>query len=449
MTQNNRGGFNSRFGMMMAVAGSAVGLGNIWRFPFLAGEHGGAAFIIIYIAMIFLVGLPILLSEFGMGKSSKGGVVSAFARLAPVGNSPKSKTSRAVWGKAGYISFTTGLLLMGIYLVISGWTLNLLVDSIASGGEQHSVAQITENFNAFTSSGWQPTLYGIGFVVVCALIVGRGVEKGVEKWSKFLMPALFLFILFLCGYSTTLGGWDAAVDFLFRPDWSEVTAKTILDALGQVFFTLSVGMGILITYGSYGQRKENLFRSKVTVTAIDTSVAVLAGLMIFPAVFTFEGLTPTQGPELVFITMPSIFGQLSFGWILSIFFSAVLILAALTSAISIFEMLTTVFIEQFRMSRRRAVIVLSVVLSILALCCANWQSVFNLFDYLTSNILMVLSGLSVALFTGYVMDKKVLRATFTNGGENSVGVYRIYIFLVRYVAPVAITFILLSQLGFI
>ncbi len=450
MKQSNRGGFNSSFGLMMAVAGSAVGLGNIWRFPFLAGEHGGAAFIIIYIAMIFLVGLPILLSEFTMGKSSKRGAVSSFSKLvSDEGCGVKSSVSKSLWGKAGYIGFITGFVLMGVYLVISGWTLNLLFDSIMSGGESRSVAQITEDFTAFTSTGWQPALYSVGFVIICAMIVGSGVEKGVERWSKFLMPSLVIFVLFLCGYSTTLSGWDKAVEFLFQPDWSKVTTKTLLDALGQVFYTLTVGMGVLITYSSYSQKKDNLFRSKLTVTLIDTSVAVLAGLMIFPAVFTFEGLAPTQGPDLVFITMPNIFGQLSFGWGFSILFSAVLIIAALTSAISIFEMLTTVFIEQFRMTRKRAVTALAVLLAISAFCCAYWDEVFNLFDYITSNILMVLSALCVSLFTGYVMNRRVLRATFTNDGENSTKIYRVYLFLIRYVAPVAITMILLSQLGFI
>ncbi|MFI3299497.1 MAG: sodium-dependent transporter [Rikenellaceae bacterium] len=438
MKEQNRGGFTSSFGVMMALAGSAVGLGNIWRFPYLAGEHGGAAFIIIYLLMVLLVGLPLVLTEFSVGRLSRAGAISSFKVLAP----------KSVWSNSGYVFMLIGFLLMGVYSVISGWALHLFSDSVFGEVSGLTAIEIKDDFSEFRGSVWQPIAYGLSFVLLSAVIVGRGIEKGVEKWNKILIPVLFFMMIFLCIYSTTLEGWDKAVTFLFAPDWSEVTIRTFIDALGQVFFTLSIGMGVVITYASYAKKKENIFKSKLIVSAVDTSVALMAGLMIFPAVFSF-GLEAGEGPELIFLTLPTVFAQLAYGKAFAILFSGVLVIAALTSAISIFEMLTTIFIEQLRMTRVRAVVVLGVMVASLTVLCAAWQSVFNAFDYLSSNVLMVLGGLIMALFFGWRLSKKQSWSVFTNDGENSRGVYKVFIFLVRYIAPVALTVILLSALGLI
>lgn len=424
--------------MMMAVAGSAVGLGNIWRFPFLAGQNGGAAFLIIYLALVLLVGLPLVLSEFTIGRAAKMGPIKAFEVLAP----------RTKWKGVGYLNVLVGFVLMGFYSVVAGWTLRFLVDSVAGGFEGMSAAQISDSFTSFTSSVWQPVIYAIFFLAVSALIVARGVEKGIEKFNKVLMPALFVMLILLCVNSFTLDGWDEGMTFLFSPDWSAVTGQTIIDALGQVFLTLSVGMGVLITYSSYVVGDDNMARSKGIVSIIDTSVAILAGVAIFPAVFTF-GLEPAEGPALVFLTLPNVFAQLPGGYFLAILFFAMLAIAAITSAISIMEMLTAIFIEQFNITRRRAVTIISVMIGVLAVMCAASSQVFEFFDTLSANYLLTIGGLLIAIFTGWVFNRKQLYDTFTSDGRYATAIYPVFLFAVRFIAPVGIAFIILAELGII
>ncbi|MFI3288391.1 MAG: sodium-dependent transporter [Rikenellaceae bacterium] len=440
MKQTGRGNFNSRFGVMMAVAGSAVGLGNVWRFPYLAGQNGGGAFFIIYIALVFLIGLPIILSEFSIGQAAGAGPMRAFRRL-----EGKKKTG---WTSIGYISVIIGLILLGYYCVVAGWVFKFLTQSIFVGFEGQSVEQISAVFTDFTSSTWEPIAYALAFIVVSALIVRRGIDRGIEQWSKILMPSLFVMLVLLCINSMTLEGWDRGIDFLFNPDWSKVTGQTFVDALGQVFFTLSIGMGVMITYGSYTSRGENMFASKATSSIIDTSVAILSGLIIFPAVFTF-GLEAGQGPELVFLTLPSVFAQMPFGGVLSALFFAMLSIAALTSAISIHELLVTTMIEQLKVSRKRAALITTLLEAGLIVVCALSSYCFDLFDYLSANVLMPLCGLLVVVYAGWIMSPKKLRSTFTSDGKYSRWIYPIFIFIVRYIAPLAIALIFLNGFGLI
>lgn len=439
MVKNDRGGFGSKFGMMMTVAGSAVGLGNIWRFPFLAGENGGAAFIIIYLSLVLVIGIPLVLSEFSIGTAAKAGAILSYKKLAP-----KTK-----WHYNGYLTEVTGYLLLGFYCVVAGWTLRFFYESVAVGFDGQSATQIKESFEGFTSTWWQSTLAGLIFVAMCAYVVIRGIEKGIEKWNKFLMPLLFASLIFLCINSMTLDGWEKGMEFMFSPDWSEVTGQTIIDALGQVFFTLSLGMGVMITYSSYSKGDDNMVKSKVTVSVIDTSVAILSGIAIFPAVFSIEGLQPTQGPELVFLTLPSVFANLSYGWIVAILFFFMLSIAALTSAISIMEMLVTLFIERYGITRRRATFIIVAIMAVLTLLCALSSEIFNLFDMLTANYLMPIGALLIALFVGFAMDKKLRYNTFTSNGKYSRWIYPIFLFIVRYVAPLAIVIIILNGVGLI
>lgn len=300
--KEQRGAFTSSFGTMMAVVGSAVGLGNIWRFPYLAGVNGGAAFLLLYLFLILLVGLPLILSEFVIGRATHRGAVGSFKQLAP----------RSRWYLVGYMGVVAGFCILGFYSVIAGWSVRFLYDSVINANAGQSYDEIAVSFNAFKNTGWQPILLSAGFLGLTAFVVFKGVEKGVERWNKILMPLLIGILVVLCVNSFTLDGFGAGMSFLFSPDFSKITANTVLDALGQVFFTLSLGMGVMITYSSYVVKPENMLRSKGIVTLIDTSIAIISGIAIFPAVFTF-GISPTQGPDLIFLTLPNVFGQMAGG----------------------------------------------------------------------------------------------------------------------------------------
>ncbi len=438
MKENNRGGFTSNFGALMAVAGSAVGLGNIWRFSYLAGENGGAAFIIIYVILAILIGLPLILSEYIIGKSSRGGAIKAFSVLSPY----------TKWKYSGYISIVIGFLILGFYSVVAGWTIKYLYDSVVEGFAGQSAVEIKASFDSFTSSAWQSVAFGALFVLLTAYIISRGIEKGVEKWNKVLMPMLFVMLVLLCINSMTLDGWSEAISFMFSPDWSEVTSTTLIEALGQAFFSLSVGMGVIITYASYDHNKDNMVKSKGMVLGIDIAVAILSGVAIFPAVFTF-GLTPGEGPGLVFVTLPNVFAQLPFGRVLASLFFSMLVIASVTSAISITEMLVTFFIEQFKLSRAKATVIITIMVLVLTVMCAMSQQIFDLFDNVSANYLMPIGGLIAAVFVGWVMKREQTSDTFTTGGLYAKRIFPIFIFLVRYVAPIAIAFIILGKVGLI
>ncbi len=424
----------------MALVGSAVGLGNIWRFPFLVGENGGAAFVIIYLGIVFMIGIPLVLSEYLIGKGAQRGPVGAFRALAP---------QNRVFRHQGLLCIVIGFTILGVYNVVSGWVLESLVESIKTGFQGQSPEQISRNFTDFTSSVWKPILYCTGYMVITSLIVGRGIEKGIEKWNKILMPLLFAMLVALCINSLTLSGAGDAIEFLTKPNWNQVTFQTVLDALGQVFFTLSVGMGIMMTYGSYVRGSENMFRSKATASVIDSCAAMLAALMIFPAVFTFN-LEAAQGPELVFIALPNVFAQMGTGgWIASVLFFGVLTIAAITSAISIFEMLVTITIEELKASRRNATIGVAGASLLLSSLCAWSMGVFNGFDGLVNKFLLPVFGIMCVMFVGWVLRRKVVEDIFTSQGRYSLRIFRVFYFIVRWVAPVAIMCIMLGAFGVI
>lgn len=433
----------------MAVAGSAVGLGNIWRFPYMLGENGGGAFLVLYIVMIILIGLPLVLGEFVIGRATRRGVVGSFRKLAP--GKP--------WVGIGYVSIITGFTILGFYSVIAGWTARFLVEAIGNNFHSQSAAQIGSAFDAFVQSGWQPVLYALAFVALCMWIVARGVERGIEKFNKILMPSLIVILVLLAINSVRLSGFGEGMEFLFKPDFSKITSKTVLDALGQVFFTLSIGMGVMITYSSYVTKQENLPRSKAMVTVIDTSIALLAGIAIFPAVFTF-GIAPSEGPSLVFLTLPNIFAQLPGGYIVAIAFFVMLLIAAITSTISIMEMITAYLIEEFKISRLRAVSYISFVIFLLSVLSALSQvrslnlsifglNIFDFLDTLSSNYLLTLVGLLTALFVGWVFDKRLMRKAFTSDGRYAAKLYAPFLFIIRYIVPVGVSIIFLSKIGLI
>lgn len=447
--KEQRGAFTSSFGTMMAVVGSAVGLGNIWRFPYLAGVNGGAAFLLLYLFLILLVGLPLILSEFIIGRATHRGAVGSFKQLAP----------RSKWYLVGYMGVAAGFCILGFYSVIAGWSVRFLYDSVINANAGQSYDEIAASFNAFKNTGWQPILISAGFLGLTAFVVFKGVEKGVERWNKILMPLLIGILLILCLNSFTLGGFREGISFLFSPDFSKITANTVLDALGQVFFTLSLGMGVMITYSSYVVKPENMLRSKGIVTLIDTSIAIISGIAIFPAVFTF-GISPTQGPDLIFLTLPNVFGQMTGGQYVGILFFSLITIAALTSMVSIFEMMTNYLMEELRMKRKRAVLWLLGTLVLVSALCAQSQvegsrlmigkyNVFDFLDMLSSNYLMTVGGLFIVIFTGWHISEKRLRKVFTTNGTYNNRIFPVFRFVVKYVSPVAVAIIFLSKIGLI
>ena len=434
-------------GVILATVGSAVGLGNIWRFPYMLGTNGGAAFLLIYVLCILLLGLPVMITEFFIGRHTKRNTAGAFKQLAP----------GTKWPLIGYNGVLAAFLILGFYYVIAGWTLEYLFQSVTIPLKGRTVADFDAEFKLFSSDVFRPILWTFIFIAITHIIVTTGVKKGIERASKILMPLLFLILIIMCIRSLTLSGAKEGLDFLFRPDFNKINSSTILSAMGQAFFSLSIGMGCLITYSSYFSDKTNLQRTALEVTILDTLVALLAGIMIFPAVFHFN-IEPSAGVELVFVTLPNVFGQLPFGNAWSFIFYILLAVAALTSTISLHEVATLYINEEFGVSRKRATLYVS--LGVVILCILSSLSFgtlkhatifgltfFELLDYITAKIMLPLGGMFICIFVGYRIDKKILKAELTNKGTIPFYFFNSYCFFIRYIAPIAIGFIFLNELG--
>ena len=443
----SRGSFGSRFGVIAAVSGSVIGLGNIWRFPYVAGENGGAAFILIYIACSFLISIPLMLSEFSLGRSSKRNTKRAFQKLAP----------GTRWNYVGYMGIFCAFILLSFYCVIAGWALEFIKESVLNEFAGKSAAQISENFNGFIASGWRPVVWRGVFMLSTAFIVWSGIEKGIERYTKIFMPVFIVLLAALAINSLTLPGAREGIGFLLRPDFSKITGATILKAMGQSFFSMSLGLGCMITYGSYIRKGENLPKVASMVALSDMSVAILSGIAIFPAVFSF-GISPTSGPELVFLTLPNIFAQMPGGYWIAIVFFVLLFLAAITSSISMFEVIAAYLTEELRMSRPKAVVGVLVTILVTGSLCALSQrpgsslhigsmNLFDLCDYLSSNVLMPLGGLLIVIFTGWVFSPEKLRNELTNNLTVNLWCYPAIRLLIRFVVPVVITLLFLTQIG--
>ena len=448
MSTGRRDSFGSSFGVLVALAGSAVGLGNLWRFPYLVGQNGGAAFILIYLVFVCLLGLPILLSEFIIGRRSQSSARAAFNALAPGGN----------WGFAGILAIICCTLILSFYSVVGGWGVEYLFKSLRFDFTRESGAPLDTLFSSFSSSTWRPLVCHTVFLGLTAGIVVSGVKNGIEKFSKVMMPLLFLIILGIAIRSLTLPGGSAGVDYLFKPDWSKVTTDTLLAALGQAFFSLSLGSGMVITYGSYVKKDANILSLGVQTALADTVFALIAGCAIMPAVFAF-GISPGEGPGLVFVTLPYIFGQLPLGGIIAILFFFALLLAALTSSISVMEVIVASVMEEFKMKRWASVVVVSLIIWALGCLCSLslgavdglklfGKTVFDLFDFVSANVLMLIGGLIVVIFTGWKLGKKQMHDELTNGGKLHIPGWFINVleFLLRYIAPAAILIIMIFQL---
>lgn len=452
MTKNDRANFGSKLGVILASAGSAVGLGNIWRFPYETGNHGGAAFILIYLGCVIVLGLPIMIAEFLIGRRSQANTAGAYQKLAP--GTP--------WRWLGRMGVLAGFLILSYYSVVAGWTLEYIFEALTNGFAGKTPDQFIASFQGFSSNPWRPVLWLVLFLLGTHFIIVKGVEKGIEKSSKIMMPTLFVIILILVGCSISLPGASAGIEFLLKPDFSKVTSDVFLGAMGQAFFSLSLGMGCLCTYASYFSKDTNLTRTALSVGIIDTFIAVLAGFIIFPAAFSV-GIQPDAGPSLIFITLPNVFQQAFSGapvlaYIFSVMFYVLLALAALTSTISIHEVVTAYLHEEFKMSRTKAAryvtagcitlgILSSLSLGVMKGYTLFGLGVFDLLDFVTAKIMLPLGGLLVSVFTGWYLDKKLVWEEITNDGTLKVPVYKLIIFILKYVAPIAISIIFINELG--
>ena len=453
MQKNDRVSFGSRIGAILAAAGSAVGLGNIWRFPYETGNHGGAAFILIYLACVLVLGLPIMIAEFTVGRRAKASTGKAFGVLAP----------GTQWKWIGMLGVLAGLLILGYYSVVAGWTLEYIVASLSNGFAGKGPEDFVASFQDFSQDPFRPVLWLLAFLFLTHFVIVKGVKDGIEKSSKIMMPVLFILIVVLAGCSMSLPDAEKGLEFLLKPDFSKVNADVFLGAMGQAFFSLSLGMGCLSTYASYFGPDTNMGKTALSVGAIDTMVAILAGLIIFPAAFSV-GIQPDAGPSLIFITLPNVFQQ-AFGGIpflatvFSLMFYVLLALAALSSTISLHEVVTAYLHERFDWSRSRSAIwvtgfcVITGVLSSLSL--GVWEdkffglSFFDLLDFVTAKLMLPLSGFLVCLFVGWYLKRSVSYEELTNYGLQKAPYYPVYMFIIRYVAPIAIALIFINELGWL
>lgn len=443
-----RDSFGSSFGVLVALAGSAVGLGNLWRFPYLLGQNGGAAFILIYLGFVLLVGLPVMLAEFIIGRRSQASARAAFRKLAP--------GSR--WGIPGVLGVICCALILSFYSVVGGWGAEYLYKAVCFDFTTGNSDTLSNLFSGFSTSVWRPIICHSIFLALTAGIVIAGVKNGIEKFSKVMMPLLFLIVIGIAVRSMTLEGSGPGISYLFKPDWSKVTSLTFLAALGQAFFSLSLGGCMVITYASYVKKDANIISLGAQTAAADTVFALIAGCAIMPAVFAF-GIAPGEGPGLVFITLPQIFSQMPLGGVVAIFFFLALLLAALTSSISILEVIVAFCIEEFKMKRKAAVAVVFILIWILGVLCSLsmgpladfkifGKTIFDLFDFLSANFLMLIGGLLVVIFVGWRLGRKEVYDELTNGGglKLSPWLLKTILFLIRFVAPLALIAIAVFQI---
>lgn len=451
----SRENFGSKIGAILAAAGSAVGLGNVWRFPIETGENGGAAFIIVYVACIIVLGLPIMISEFLIGRYAHTNTAGAF-RIASNG-SP--------WKWVGRLGVFTGWFILCYYIVVGAWTLHYAFLSATNAFYDVDAKQYVDIFNGFVQNPWIPTVWLVCFVVFIHFVITRGVQSGIERSAKVMMPALFVITLALTVCSVSLPGASHGIEFLLKPDWSKVDSNVVLQAMGQAFYSLSLAMGCLCTYASYFDHKTPLAKSAVNVAMIDTGIAIMAGFIIFPSVFNI-GMTPDDigiGASLTFISLPNVFQQ-AFGngsilaVIVSTMFYSLLFVAALTSAISLHEVATAYVSEEFAWSRKKAATLVTSTIMVLGILCSLsfgplcsvtlfGRNIFELFDDFSGMVLLPIGGMLISIFAGWVLNRKLYHDELSNYGTLRVRYYRLLTFSLRYVAPVAIGMVFLDQLG--
>ena len=453
MSQSERGNFASKLGIILATAGSAVGLGNVWRFPYMTGENGGAVFILIYLFCVLLLGIPCMISEFIIGRHAQSNTARAYRKM----------SGGTAWTLIGYMGVLTGFLITGYYAVVSGWCLHYIWASLL-GHLEGDPAYFQQYFSDFSQHPGKPIFWLVVIMLLTYLIVEHGVQKGIERASKVLMPTLFILLLIIVVASCLLPGAGKGIEFLLKPDWDALNSDVFLSALGQSFYSLSIAMGCICTYASYFSRQTNLANSAIQIGVIDSVVAILAGLMIFPAAFSV-GVSPDSGPSLIFITLPNVFQQAFsamplVGYIISMLFYALLTLAALTSLMSLVEVSTAFCQEEMHISRRAATLLVVSTASVIGVFCSLslggydglqllGMSLFDIFDFVTGQIFLPVVGFLTCIFIGWFVPHKVVRDEFTNWGTLRGRFFHLYLFLVKYVCPLCILFIFLHQFGLI
>lgn len=438
--------FSSRLGVIAAATGAAVGLGNVWKFPYEAGQNGGGLFLLFYILCLIIVGIPVLVSVFLLGRTTGKNAVGAMKEIAP----------KSWWYLNGIMGLFGAFLLLAFYTVVSGWVLGYIYKAGLGEFSNESLAELGRDFAFFIANPIYPVIFQGIFMILTAWIISVGVTKGIERVSFILMPILFILILFMDINAIGLDGGGKGFRFLFYPDFSKLQISTVLSAMGQAFFSLSIGLGAMVIYGSYIRKKENILRTGGEIAVTSMVISMLAGIAIFPALFAY-GISPKAGPALLFITIPHVFSNMAGGSILSIVFFFLLGLAALTSSISILEILVAYFVQEFKVNRRKASIILSFITFCLTVIfswsfgiLSDWKvfgkSIFDLTDYLISNIMLPIGGLVYLLFTAYVIPKKRLQEEFLSGFPKGGGFFKIYWVLIRYISPAAVVIILLQSI---
>ena len=452
MAKLERASFGSRLGVILATAGSAVGLGNVWRFPYMTGENGGAVFIIIYVGCVLFLGIPCMVSEFIVGRHGQSNTARAFSKMS--GGGP--------WSLIGYMGVLTGFLITGYYAVVAGWCLQYIWASLI-GHMQGTPEYFQTYFAELSSDPVKPVLWTVIILGMTYLIIEHGVRNGIEKASKMMMPTLFILLLIIVGASCMLPNATKGIEFMFKPDLTKINSDVFLAALGQSFYSMSIAMGCLCTYASYFSKQTNLTMSAVQIGIIDCMVAILAGLMIFPAAFSV-GVSPDSGPSLIFITLPNVFQQAFasipvLGYIISLLFFVLLSLAALTSLMSLHEVSTAFFQEELMITRKKAALVVTITTAVIGAFCSLslgavgdsmtffGKSLFDWFDFITGQIFLPIVGFLTCIFIGWFVPHKVVHDEFTNWGTLRGRFFHLYIFLVKYICPLAILFIFLHQLG--
>ncbi len=447
--------WGSKFGFILAAAGSAIGLGNIWKFPYIAGENGGAAFVFVYLVCIAVIGLPVLVGEILMGRTTQRNPVGAFGKLS---------NGNKYWMALGGLGVIAGFIILSFYSVVAGWSVGYIVEALkGTFSTFHDAGTATDYFGALVGSPtWIVGFHGFFFLLTMA-VVYFGVNDGIEKGSKIMMPLLLFILLVLVVRGMTLPGASDGMNFLWNPDWSKINGESVLIALGHAFFTLSLGMGAMMTYGSYLSQKDNIINSATLVVFLDTLIALLAGIAIFTAVFA-TGQDPASGPGLIFQTLPVVFAKMPGGYIFGILFFLLLTLAALTSAISLLEVVVAYFVDEKGWGRHNAVMVFGFVtflLGVLSALSFNVMADFTIFgmnffdisDYLASNILLPLGGFFIAIFVGWVwgIDKAILE--LKHGAESIIENNQWFTILwsifLKIISPILIFIVLLYKLGII
>lgn len=443
-----RDGFNSNLGALLAIAGSAIGLGNLWKFPYLVAENGGSIFILFYLLFILIICLPVMVSELAIGRKAQKNIFGAFQILAP----------GTKWKHIGILAITAAFVIISFYSVVGGWTMEYIYQSATNAFANQTPTQIENFFTEFTSSVGRPIMWHVAFMAVTAVVVALGVRQGIEKFAKVLMPLLFILIIVLAIRSFTLTGAKEGFAFLFKPDWSKFSPKLLLNALGQSFFSLSLGMGILVTYASYMKKEDNLTTTAIRGAIADTSFAIIAAVAIIPPIFAF-GLPISQGPGLAFVSLPVVFQQMTGGGLFATIFFVIFFIAALTSSISILEVQVIFLKEEFKIKRGWAAAIAATLSATVGVICSLSFGVlsdfkifgmtfFELMDFFASNVLLPLGSFLLVLFAGWRLKKSVMYKELYTGSRKSIKRLGIVMFFIlKYIAPFAIILVFLYGLG--